>query len=54
MTAGKVGMERPKGRLKIATKYVNLTRQYYASLGEQVDVIKAVWFNGACTFGWFG
>ena len=39
MTAGKVGMER-KGRLKIATKYVNLTRQYYASLGEQVDVIK--------------
>ena len=38
--AGKVGMERPKGRLKIATKYVNLTRQYYASLGEQVDVIK--------------
>ena len=26
--------------LKIATKYVNLTRQYYASLGEQVDVIK--------------
>ena len=40
MTAGKVGMERPKGRLKIATKYVNLTRQYYASLGEQVDVIK--------------
>ena len=40
MTAGKVGMVRPKGRLKIATKYVNLTRQYYASLGEQVDVIK--------------
>ena len=33
MTAGKVGMVRPKGRLKIATKYVNLTRQYYASLG---------------------
>ena len=40
MTAGKIGMQRPKGRLKIATKYVNLTRQYYASLGEQVDVIK--------------
>ena len=40
MTAGKVGMQRPQGRLKIATKYVNLTRQYYASLGEQVDVIK--------------
>lgn len=40
MTAGKVGIIPPKGRLKIATKYVNLTRQYYASLGEQVDVIK--------------
>jgi ATP phosphoribosyltransferase len=40
MTAGKVGMQRPVGRLKIATKYVNLTRQYFASLGEQVDVIK--------------
>lgn len=40
MTAGKVGAERPQGRLKIATKYVNLTRQYFASLGEQVDVIK--------------
>ena len=40
MTAGKVGAVRPQGRLKIATKYVNLTRQYFASLGEQVDVIK--------------
>lgn len=40
MTAGKVGAPPPAGRLKIATKYVNLTRQYFASLGEQVDVIK--------------
>jgi ATP phosphoribosyltransferase len=40
MTAGKVGAVRPEGRLKIATKYVNLTRQFYASRGEQVDVIK--------------
>lgn len=40
MTAGKVGAMRPAGRLKIATKYINLTRQYFASLGEQVDVIK--------------
>lgn len=40
MTAGKVGMEKPKGRLRIATKYVNLTRQYFAGRGEQVDVIK--------------
>lgn len=40
MTAGKVGAVPPTGRLKIATKYVNLTRQFYASRGEQVDVIK--------------
>ena len=40
MTAGKVGQVKPQGRLRIATKYVNLTRQYYASRGEQVDVIK--------------
>jgi len=40
MTAGKVGMVKPAGRLKIATKYVNLTRKFYASRGEQVDVIK--------------
>lgn len=40
MTAGKVGMQKPLGRLRIATKYVNLTRQYYASRGEQVEVIK--------------
>ncbi|ONG42044.1 ATP phosphoribosyltransferase [Alkanindiges hydrocarboniclasticus] len=40
MTAGKVGAVRPAGRLKIATKYVHLTRQYFAGLGEQVDVIK--------------
>ncbi len=40
MTAGKVGAVAPVGRLKIATKYVNLTRQFYASRGQQVDVIK--------------
>lgn len=40
MTAGKVGMPKARGRLRIATKYVNLTRKFYASRGEQVDVIK--------------
>ena len=40
MTAGKVGAVKPTGRLKIATKYTNLTREYFASLGDQVDVIK--------------
>lgn len=40
MTAGKVGAVLPEGRLKIATKYVNLARQFYASRGQQIDVIK--------------
>jgi len=45
MTAGRVDSAGNRqvptaGRLKIATKYINLTRQYYASRGEQVDVIK--------------
>lgn len=40
MTAGKVGLELPNRRLRIATKYVNVTRAFFASRGEQVDVIK--------------
>lgn len=40
MTAGKVGLELPNRRLRIATKYVNVTRVFFASRGEQVDVIK--------------
>ncbi len=40
MTAGKVGVPLPDRRLRIASKYVNLTRNYFASLGQQVDVIK--------------
>ena len=40
MTAGKVGGQLPSRRLRIATKYVNVTRAFFASRGEQVDVIK--------------
>jgi len=29
-----------EGRLRIATKYVNTTRRYYAERGEQVEIIK--------------
>ncbi|MBF0470235.1 MAG: ATP phosphoribosyltransferase [Gammaproteobacteria bacterium] len=40
MVAGPVD-ERPiHGRLKIATKFVHSTRRYYASLGQQVEIIK--------------
>ncbi len=40
MTAGVKGQETPSGRLRVATKYVNVAKQYYASLGRQIDVIK--------------
>ncbi|MET4695960.1 ATP phosphoribosyltransferase [Endozoicomonas lisbonensis] len=40
MTAGKVGVPEPEGRIRVATKFVNLARQYYASIGRQADIIK--------------
>ena len=42
MTAGPVGSAdlRPaRGRLRVATKFVNVARRYYAARGEQVDLI---------------
>lgn len=40
MTAGVVGQKTPSGRIRVATKYVNLAKQYYAAKGQQVDLIK--------------
>jgi len=40
MTAGVKGAPLPNRRLRIATKYVNVARAYFASQGQQVDVIK--------------
>lgn len=40
MTAGVAGKPAPKGRLKIATKFVNIAKRYYAEQGQQVDIIK--------------
>jgi ATP phosphoribosyltransferase len=41
MTAGRVGEEVTSGRrLRVATKYVNSTRRFYAAKGEQVEIIK--------------
>lgn len=40
MVAGREGTQRPQGRLRIATKYVNSTRRYFASEGRQVEIIK--------------
>ena len=40
MTAGPVGAKEPEGRLRIATKFVNCARRYYAEQGKQVEVIK--------------
>ena len=41
MTATQKGVELPAtGRIRVATKYVNVARQYYASQGRQIDPIK--------------
>ena len=40
MTAGRVGYTPGAGRLRVATKFVNVTRQYFANQGRQVEVIK--------------
>ncbi len=40
MTAGPVGHEVQAGRMRVATKFVNITRQFYARRRQQVDLIK--------------
>jgi ATP phosphoribosyltransferase len=40
MTAGLRGKPLPRGRIKVATKFVNIAKRYYAQQGRQVDVIK--------------
>ncbi len=40
MTAGVKGETLPAGRIRVATKYVNIAKQYYASQGRQTDIIK--------------
>ncbi|SDS85577.1 ATP phosphoribosyltransferase (homohexameric) [Halopseudomonas xinjiangensis] len=40
MTAGPVDTPEPNGRLRVATKFVNVARRYYAEQGRQVEVIK--------------
>ncbi len=40
MTAGQPDKALPLGRLKVATKFVNVAKDFYARQGVQVDVIK--------------
>ena len=40
MTAGVKGESLPAGRIRVATKYVNVARRFYAAQGRQVDLIK--------------
>lgn len=40
MTAGLKTTACPDGRIKVATKFVNIAKQYYAGQGRQADVIK--------------
>jgi ATP phosphoribosyltransferase len=40
MVAAPVNAPETQQRLKVATKFVNITRRYYAEQGRQVDIIK--------------
>lgn len=40
MVAGKIDRPPVNGRLRVATKFANIAKQYYAAKGEQVEVIK--------------
>lgn len=40
MTAAMVGAKSKPGRIRVATKYVNVAKRFYALQGRQVDVIK--------------
>lgn len=40
MTAAIKDIPTRSGRIRVATKYVNIAKQYYASRGRQVDIIK--------------
>ncbi len=40
MVAAPINAPPPRGRLRVATKYVNTTQRYYAEKGEQVEIIK--------------
>ena len=40
MTAVPAGVSSSQGRLRVATKYVNIARQFYAQKGTQADLIK--------------
>jgi len=40
MTAVPVGAKPQQGRLRVATKFINVARQFYAEKGRQADLIK--------------
>jgi len=40
MTAGVKGQASKSGRIRVATKFVNVAKQYYAAQARQVDIIK--------------
>ncbi len=40
MTAGRVGEALPYGRVRVATKFVNVARRHFAERGIQVELIK--------------
>jgi len=40
MTCAPIGAAEPGRRLRVASKFVNITKAYFAEQGKQVDIIK--------------
>lgn len=40
MTAGLVGQDIPEGRVRVASKFVNIAKRHFSEQGRQVDIIK--------------
>lgn len=44
MTAQPKGFELPQGRIRVATKFTNIAKRYFAERGQQIELVK---LNGA-------
>lgn len=44
MTAQPAGVDLPQGRIRVATKFTNIAKRYFAERGQQIELIK---LNGA-------
>ena len=49
MTAAPPGVDLSRGPLRVATKFVNVTRRYFESRGQQAAIIPLVRCDGNCS-----